>query len=943
MTNYNNFDNDRRRNEPPEEAVKRLRARIEDGDVHLKPELAEALMQSAQRAAEGEQFGVAIKRVEDALNLLNDIVKEGGIEFQDAIGRCLLFRAAIMRFNRGAEAGVVAFNDAIRHFTEVGDPNNPMSQNELAVALMNKADILINSLGAYSAAVAAQDQAARIWQRLFDSGSIEFRQPLISTLIACGESKIQSGDRETALEDFKNAADTARDGVADEDNACYPLLVQALLKLAKLYEQVGDILHAFETVRESIRTVKKLIADGDSPAQVMLTTLYLQHGMLYEKIGNTAAALTEFDHCRNVYIEVFRHDDWVLPGNFILRTGMANVSMCRGNMLADLGRFNEAAAAFEESVWQYQQAAEFQLQGGEDATFIPYSIGVVQLNHANMLVSQGKLEEAVAMKEEALEALKKRMEAGHEEILPNLLSAYRKMIGIRQMQNDEEEVFLWLDELLGMLELAVDEGRLEFRTDLAVSYHQRSIIHEANKDFIEAERDVFRAIRLFRAVADEDVDKPEVHVAKIQWAETLEHAAVLRTRQNRIAEAFDLLRKGIENVVSFLEEGNDWVVVDVLLGYTQFVDFVEALVKSSNFTNLPLKEEREKMPDHIVKRLERLAMIDPKKDELPDGVTEHTPDNFIAWMKEAQEYCRAGIELCQKKLEQPTDNLTEKMFFQMKIAFFHKVSGALYHLAEEDEKACIEFEKATNQWTVLLDGLENLKAKDRYYAAEAGETVSQSDLGIPGVSGDPYLDRYLYYINEYRQTVQRWANVCLTLKHFEESEKLYKQENDFTRDLMKKGVPTADRMLVTSLTAYANSISEIFTPDKVTPLYDEALNVMQNLISAGESVPEDLFVKKQVYVAYALYLQKVNKTDKARKVMGEFAGILESVEEFPPAELWLELCQSLNVHEKWYTDPKQLKGVRFAQKKLVTKYPDYSLNPPLKNYVEMLNEEIKQS
>jgi tetratricopeptide (TPR) repeat protein len=892
----------KRRKETTEQTIKRLQARIAGGDDHLRSDLAEVLLQSAQEAAGHEQLDTALRRIDEALKVVRQLVQEGHYELKIFIGRALLFRAALTRFHVGAEAGVIAFNEVIRYFVEEGNPDDPAEQNELAVALMSKADVLMSPLGAYAAALAAQEQAAKIWQHLVNLGSEEFRLPLVNALTACGDSKAQSGDIENAIRDLRKAAEVAQDGVESGDNAAQPLLVQALLKLTRHYEQTGNLDKAFETIRESIRTVNKLIDAGFDHARMMFTALYLELGMLYERIRNIPAALIEFDRCRDVFAEMFRSQHWGEVETYMIRTGMANVLMCRGNMLAELNRFDEAAAAYDESVWQYQSAAELP-PAIADPTFITYSVGVVQLNHANMLVGQGKLTEAVELKGKAIDALRSRYKAGHTEILPNLIAAYRKMLGIRQLQKRPAAVFAWMNELVSTVEAAVDEGKLEFRIDLGILYRQRSALWEEHLELDDALDDVLRALRLFRTIADDNLDDPAVHKAKVQWAELMLIAATILVKQEKRDEAFEFLHKEIAEIVRFYEEGNEHIVVDVLLGYTQFAEFTETFVQKFAY--------RESERERIKKALD-----------------------------EGKGYCQSGISLCRKQFPpEVAKNLFAKLFFMMKTAVFYKMNGIFTGMQKDYEEAGKFFAVSVDHWRALLAGLENVKAKDKYDAAERGEPIPNWD--IPGGADDPYQERYLFYTGELRQTMHLWAKSCLQSNRKEEAKQILLEENMLAREQVKAGVPNADRYLVMSLLKHAEYLVFTLPPDEVAAFYEETLELLQKRFESGDFDGEDYQVLKHVADIYSLFLRTEKLVDRTWRLVRIVSSVLENVPRFPPPELWLKLCKALDVICKFrQVSLPQRKEIYLLQQKLTARFPDYETFPKLKRYGESLEKKI---
>jgi len=900
-----NFSESNRRNEATDRTIKRLQARIAGGDEHLRPELAEMLMRSAQESAIEEQFAISLKRIDEALKIIRQLVKEGELELNVPVGRALLFRAAITRFHQGPQASITAFNEAIRHIVDTGSVDDAAVQNELAVALMSKADILIDPLGAYAAALAAQEQSATIWRHLLHQGNPEFRQPLITAMMACSDSKVQNGDPENAIRDLKDAAEIAEEGVEAGELPIQPLFIQTLLKLARLYDQDGNMDAAFETLRSAVRTVKKLIASGVDQAKMMYTTLYLHLGMLYEKMHDSASALNEFDRCRDVFVEMFREAQWGAAESYVFRTGLANVLMCRGNMLADLKRYAEAEQAFEESVWQYQQATEFMPPDDQDDTLIPYSIGVVQLNHANLLVTQGKIEEAIVLKEQALAALRRRMEVGHDEIIPNFMVAYRKLIGIRQMQNDTDQVLELMNNVIGILERVVDDGKLEYRVDLALSYRQRSIQWDELRDFEAAQKDSRRALHIFRMIADDDRDLPDVHVSKIQWSELLHQIAVLDVKQGKSDEAFEFLHKEIADVVRFYEEGNDGTVVDLLLGYTQYFNFVET------FGN------------HL--------------DEL-----KYPQEKFALRVQEVQNYCRNGVELSQQKQREVAQDMIAQLFFMMKAAFFFKAEGMLHRLLKENESAnesaWQSFENSMEHWHLLLGGLEKLKAKDRYDAAEKGDPIP--DWDIPGGADDPYHDRFIFYMNELRETMQLGAKALLSCARKGDAKSLFEKENALTRELVHNKVENADRFLVVSLTSHARCLAQDYPIEKTKELYDEALQVLQNRFEASDIVAEDFWVLKRVCKEYLDVLREKQLFEDACRISDSTMAILWSVETFPPPNLWMEVCMVMETPEDSGMSPKQIQEIHKKHRKLLKRHPEYKSSKSLKQYDRILKARL---
>jgi hypothetical protein len=942
----NEFDNQFYR-ESPEETAIRLRAKIAAGELYLKPELAKVLMLSAQQSAINQQFDDALFRIDEALSIIEKLIEKEQTEFQAFLVPCFLFRATITLFHRGPEAGLVALNEAIQYFSEKTDRNDVMIQNGLAVALMNKAKILTNPLGAYSTAIATQEQAVKIWRHLFHFDHAEHRQQLILSLLECGDMKILCGNPEKAFPDFQEAYEIVQEGINYGQAEFYPILIQVLVKQTRLYEQLGDISNAFRLSRESIQVVRKLLNEGESQAKIMLTTLYLQHGVLFEQRNRHTEALEEFDRSRDIYCEILRQSEMPLSGNYVLRTGLANVLMYRGNVLTELKRFDEAMKAFEESAQQYQHATEFRPENDDDETFIPYSIGVVRLNQANMFVAQGKWEEALRLKEKALLSLHQRLEAGHNEILPNLVSAYRKMINILKRQEKHDEVFVWLNGLTKLLESVVDDGKLEFRRDLASNYHLYYLLYEEQKDFIEAEKNAIRSLRILRSIADEESNTPEIHIAKIQWSELLQQIAFLRTRQNRLGDAVYLFRKVMEDVIAFFDEGNKLAIYDVILAYSQFANFIETIVKSCHSSDSDSTIKSGCLSEHILLQLENFS----KQDS--EDLSEHTPEYFQDWIEQVIDVCAAGIELIQQQqIERHEPSINQ--FFAIKTSHFRKIRSSFFLLMNAPEQAYEELAFAAEQWELLLTDLEKLKVQNKYFAAEAQkmeETDFDADWDSDSDSdGDiqesdyekTYRNRCFYFVGEFRQILQSWANVCLTLKRFEEAERILNREIDLSRNLVQQEIPDADRFLILSLVNYAQAVENSFSISRTLTLFDEARQLIRKRIHNEEVISDDYSLFIHVYLSYALFLIKNGKADYVMELMNYYAEDIAMHHEFPSPDIWMELCRAFDIHTLWLTDPELLKTIRVQQRKLLSQHPEFDSNQQLREWDKQLEKEIKK-
>jgi tetratricopeptide (TPR) repeat protein len=583
MSVYDYFGGGGRARESLDDAVRRLRGELASGELHVRPELAELLMRQAHFAAESTRIDDAVRLINESISIVSDLVRDGQYEYRASAVRCKMFKAVLIRIQKGMEASLAEFNEVIRYINDNIPDDDINGMNMLAITLMNKSDIL-NTLGANAAAAAAQEHAARIWERLVDLGSIEFRSPLITALLALGNTHVQMGDSNAGLADYQRGLSFIRDGIdgrlIDDETDYTGYLIQTLMNISRLVDRFGNTRDAISYADEAINTIVNIVTNGHPQIMPILTGLYQHRGMLLDKSGNHTAALDDFERARDIYLQSLRRGHLGSPADYVVRTGLANTLMCCANIYAHMKRFKEAAAAYEEAIRVYQQAAEFRPVDDNDETFLPYSIGIIQLNYANMLIEQGQLEFALSLQDQSIKVLQSRYSKGHFEVLPNLVSAYRRMADVQRMLSDFPAVFATLEKLIELLEGAIDNGNFEFRGELAIVFALRSVLRKDMSDFDAAIEDTVRAMRIFRTISDDEIDTPETPWSKMQWGESLAEITRLYLAKGELEDGFEFFRKQIDVPYSEDDLKNRLRLFDILFGYSQYVEFVAKFTKT---------------------------------------------------------------------------------------------------------------------------------------------------------------------------------------------------------------------------------------------------------------------------------------------------------------------------------------------------------------------------
>ncbi|MDR1483192.1 MAG: tetratricopeptide repeat protein [Planctomycetaceae bacterium] len=783
MSVYEDFGNHGgRQRETLDDAVRRLRGELASGELHVRAELAELLMRQSHFAAESTRFDDAVRLVNESIAIVDELIKDGQVEFRLSAVRCKMFKAVLIRLQKGIEAALQEHNDVIRYINENIPADDLNGVNMLAITLMNKSDIL-NSLGANAAAAAAQEQAARIWEKLINAGSFEFRSQLITALLALGSTHVQMGDLTAGLADYQRSLSFIRDGIdgrlIDDETDYTGYLIQTLMNISRLVDRFGNTRDAISYANEAVDTIVGIVTSGQPQIMPILTGLYQHRGMLLEKAGNHSASLDDFERARDIYRQSLRHGPLGSPADYVVRTGLANVLMCCANIYVNMDRFDDAESTYDEAVRIYQQAAEFRPVGDDDETFIPYSIGIIRLNYANMLADQGRFSKAIILQEQAVAALTNRYEEGHPEILPNLVSAYRKMVGVQRSLLDFKAVFATLDKLVMLLEAALDEGNFEYRGELAMVFALRSVVHRELREFDAAIENTVRAMHIFRAIADDEIDVPETPWSKLQWGESLAEVAKLYLAKGNFTDGFDFFKKQIDMHYAD-EDNNKNRLFDLLFGYSQYAEFVTKFLQNESAENLT-KDESRRIVDSAIEITNRgielvrkvypaISKVAPKI--IIDGVEfdkigqdKNDQDNVEQDNVEQDENDQDKVEQDnveqdkndQDKVEQ--DNVEQdkndqdkveqdkkdqdkieqdkverdkkdqdvsekaveplvKLFFLMKYTFFHQLRGSLYQEIGEVDLAVCDYELSFNGWTLLILDLDKLYLQRQYYVRE---------------------------------------------------------------------------------------------------------------------------------------------------------------------------------------------------------------------------------
>ncbi|MDR2762193.1 MAG: tetratricopeptide repeat protein [Planctomycetaceae bacterium] len=964
MSEYNNFDNHSGRpRESLDEAVRRLRGELASGELYVRHQLAELLMRQAHFAAESTRIDDAMRLVNESLSIVDDLLNDGQYEYRLSAIRCKIFKAALVRVQKGFEAALPEHNEVIRYINENVSSDNTYGMDMLAFTLMNKSEIL-NNLGANAAAAAAQEQAAGIWENLVNVGSFEFRTHLITALLALGSTRVQMGDASAGLADFKRCLGFIRDGIdrrlLDEEADYTGFFIQTLMYISRLVDRTGNTRDAISYASEAIDTIIGIVTSGQPQVMPILTGMYQHRGVLLDKTGNHRAALDDFERARDIYRQSLR-GRLTSPSDYVVRTGLANVLMCCANIYANAGRFSEAESTYDEAVRIYQQAAEFRPVGDEDETFIPYSIGIVRLNYANMLSDRGRLGEAMVLQTQAIDLLKRRLDEGHVEILPNIISAYRKLAVVQRSLLDFPGVFVTLDKLVALLEAAIENGDFEFRGELALVFALRSIMHRELNEIDKAIDATKRAMNIFHAIADDEIESPEASWSKLQWGDSLMEVAKLYFKKGMYAEGFDFFKKQVDVVYSEDDASNRTRLFDLLFGYSQYVEFVVKFVQDEQ-NESKIKNELSKVIDdaiEIAKQgatfivnafpamlevLKNIVLEEAERYSDKDSQNVENKDNVVKVDVGESNEEKSGIDSNGNSnidSDRSVLNLADpvvRLFFFMKFTFFYQFLGSLYKGVGQVDDSIDSYGISFAGWRALIAELDKLYLQRQYYVREA-EAIRAMELEVQQ-SGGNYFDgeksikelsrrvppeeffeeRWRYYLSELHGMLQEWASLELSRGRLDRATMVYRFGVEMTRGMVDRNVMNADRYLVVSLLAFARTME---IDNKSSKSYFAFVEALQLIVKRTESdcCLEDYEMFHHIVCGLASLLSDTDLSKLLDEVMELYINSLEQCKlPLPELSRWQELCTLPEI--KPYTE-------NFQQRcnNLKEKHPDYK--PPV--------------
>jgi tetratricopeptide (TPR) repeat protein len=464
-------------------------------------------------------------------------------------------------------------------------------------------------------------------------------------------------------------------------------------------------------------------------------------------------------------------------------------------------------------------------------------------------------------------------------------------------------------------------------------------MHRELNEIDEAIDDTVRAMHIFRAISDDEIDVPETPWSKLQWGESLAEVTRLYLAKGKLKEGFDFFRKQIDFPYQEDDANNRSRLFDLLFGYSQYIEFVAKFAQNESGGNAAEEELRHVIDSAIeianrgieivkkvcppISEIDKKIIIDGielnKIDQDQDKIDQNKVDqNKVDQDKIDQD------KIDRNEVDRGNDDVVGigegvindplvRLFFLMKYTYFHQLRGSLYQDIGDVDFAVRNYEVAFNGWMTLIVDLDKLFLQRQYYVREleamrAMEAERQLDgnyfESVKAMAeierrvqpSDFFEERWRYYVSELRGTLQRWALLELSVGRVNRAGMVYRLDINLARDMVRRNITNADRYLVVSLLAYAKAMEVSGKVDDSLQAFTEVLDLILSRLSLLDCCLEDYEMLRHIMLAFSSFLVRSNLLDRVYDVLNLY---IESIEKFrlplPDWQQWQELCSLPNI------------------------------------------------
>ncbi len=306
-----------------------------------------AWQQRSEAIAQRDKAEALLSNVRESLSFMNSDLREIFVSYVPTDKRVEVMKQ------------VDSLASALQQYSIV---NNSKDQRQIAVALLEKADLLLaNKDLDPSEASAIQEQAHRIAEEMVlnEPNNIQFQLNLSSSYVVIGESFLRRGSTDLALNSYIEALNIRKELVNKELNNSEYLyyLSEINNKLGDLYMLKGDGNKAHELYKNSVVLLKGILIgqDGNNKWSMDLAQSYTNLGNYYKISGLSSASINSYKEANLIYDRLSKSD----PENKMLKKYLADSYAILGLGYMDGSNRKMAVKMFEETSGIYESLISF--------------------------------------------------------------------------------------------------------------------------------------------------------------------------------------------------------------------------------------------------------------------------------------------------------------------------------------------------------------------------------------------------------------------------------------------------------------------------------------------------------------------------------------------------------------------------------------------------------
>ena len=396
----------------------------------------------------------------------------------------LLGQVSLRRHHAGDRAGALAaIDEAVRLYGELAAANPAAFTPDLAGALNNQANRR-SETGDRAGALAAIDEAVRLYGDLAAANPAAFTPDLAMALNNQANLRSETGDRAGALAAIDEAVRLSGDLAAANPAAFTPNLAAALNNQANLRSETGDRAGALAAIDEAVRLYGDLAAANPAAFTPNLAAALNNQANRRSETGDRAGALAAIDEAVRLYGDLAAAN----PAAFTPDLAMALNN--QANRRSETGDRAGALAAIDEAVRLRRDLA-----AANPAAFTP-NLAAALNNQANRRSETGDRAGALAAIDEAVRLYGDLAAANPAAFTPDLAAALNNQANRRSETGDRAGALAAIDEAVRLYGDLAAANPAAFTPNLAGALNNQANLRSETGDRAGALAAIDEAVRL---------------------------------------------------------------------------------------------------------------------------------------------------------------------------------------------------------------------------------------------------------------------------------------------------------------------------------------------------------------------------------------------------------------------------------------------------------------